>query len=313
MVDEREAALRLARSLLDRMLCYNHGSMRIRPPNGMLLAESIIAAFLLLFAFMAATQLFDASLRWESSSTNERLAALVAERRMEDLRGWVAQQCKSSAFGNLNWAAQEVVDDSYPESPGFLITVNTTAQIENTLARPGTGRAHPPPGLHSPCSALFTTALDPNDDQQRHQDWQSFPYSRDMTNSARLVQIVVTWGNGRYEYRLVSLLTDSIEPALAPSNDFTTSPVVISGPGSVSVGSSEDYSVEVRLPNNQPIPDVTTLWSIRPTSAGSASLRPLDSSARTVRVTRQSSGSIVLVAKVRYRGKEIVGYSRVIN
>jgi len=288
-------------------------SKRSRTAKGMLLAEAIIASFLLLFAFIAATQLFDASLRWESSSTGERLAALVAERRMEDLRGWVAEQCQSTGFDNLNWTSQEVVDDSYPESPAFLITVNTTDQIENTPARPATGRVDPVPGLHSPSSTFYARALDANDDQQRNQEWQSFPYSRDMTASARLVQITVTWSNGRYEYRLVSLLTDSIEPAATPSTDFTTSPVVVSGPGSVSAGGSADYSAQVRLPNNQPIPDVTVLWSIRPTSGGSASIRPLDSSARTVRITRQSSGAIVLVAKVRYRGKEIVGYSNVIN
>ena len=295
------------------MLGCNNVSMRIRSPNGMLLVESIVASFLMLFAFMAATQLFDASLRWESTSTNERLAALVAERRLEDLRGWVAQQCKTNGFNNLNWTAQEVVDESYPESPGFLITVRTTPQIENTPARPGTGRVHPRPGFHSPCSSLYAIAPNANDDQQKNQEWQSYPYSRQLTDSARLVQITVTWANDRNEYRLVSLLTDSIERAATPSTDFATSPVVVSGPGSVSVGSSANYSVEVRLPNNQPIPDVTTLWTIRPTSGGSASIRPLDSSARRVRVTRQSSGAIVLVAKVRYRGKEIVGYSNIIN
>ena len=303
----------ITRSLSNRMACYNTVPMRTRSPHGMLLAESIVASFLMLFAFIAATQLFDASLRWESSSTNERLAAMVAERRLEDLRGWVAQQCKSTGFDSLNWTAQEVVDDSYPESPGFLITVNTTAQIEHTPARPATGRVDPAPGFHSPSSVLYATAPNANDDQQRDQEWQSFPYSRVLTDSARMVQITVNWADDRYEYRLVSLLTDSIEQAATPSADFTTSPVVVSGPGSVSVGSSTDYSVEVRLPNGQPIPDVTTLWSVRPTSAGSASLRPLDSSARTVRVTRQSNGAIVLVAKVRYRGKEIVGYSNVIN
>lgn len=286
--------------------------MRFRATKGTLLVEAIVASFLFLFAFIAATQLFDASLRWESSSTNERLAALVAERRMEDLRGWVSQECKTAGFDTLDWASQEVVDEIEPESPGFLITVQTSDQIEHTPARPGTGRADPPPGFHSPCSTLYTQAP-AGDDQQQNQVWGTFPYSRELTASARLVQVTVTWGNGSHDYRLVSLLSDSIEPAAAPSTNFTTSPAVISGAGSVSTGSSADYSVEVRLPNNAPIPDVTTLWSILPTSAGSASLRVLDSSGRTVRLTRASDGAITLVAKVRYRGKEIVGFSSVIN
>lgn len=286
--------------------------MKLRSPKGTLLVEAIVASFLFLFAFIAATQLFDASLRWESSSTNERLAALVAERRMEDLRGWVGQQCKTTGFNSLNWASKEVVDEDDSELPGFLITVNTSSQMEHTPARPLTGRADPPPGFHSPCSTLYAQAA-AGEDQQQNQVWGTFPYSRDMSNSARLVQVTVTWGDGSHEYRLVSVLSDSIEPAVAPSTDFTTSPVVISGPASVSTGSTADYSVEVRLASSAPIPDVTTLWAILPTSAGAASLRPLDSSGRTVRLTRASDGAIVLVAKVRYRGKEIVGYSNAIN
>ena len=34
--------------------------------------EAIVASFLMLFAFIAATQLFDASLRWESSALSHK-------------------------------------------------------------------------------------------------------------------------------------------------------------------------------------------------------------------------------------------------
>ena len=293
-------------------LCYVLDSMKLHLFKGTLLVEAIVASFLFLFAFIAATRLFDASLQWESSSSNERLAALVAERRLEDLRGWVSRECKTSGFDALDWASQEVVDQSAPEAGDFLITVKTSTQIQHTQARPGTGRVDPPVGTHSPCSTLYTKAPT-GDNQQQSQLWQTFPYSRSLTNSARLAQITVTWGEGRHQYRLVSLLTDSIEQAATPSNDYTTSPVVISGPASVAPGGSASYSVEVHLSNNAPIPDVTTLWTIRPTSAGEASLLPIDSNARTVRLTRRSSGRIVLVAKVRYRGKEFVGFSNAIN
>lgn len=286
--------------------------MKLRLSKGTLLVEAVVACFIFLFAFIAATRLFDASLRWESTSTNERLAALVAERHLEDLRGWVSQGCKTTGFSNLNWASQESVDQSDPESPDFLVTVATSDQVQHTPARPGSGRVTPPPGFYSPCSTLYATAP-AGADQQQHPLWQTFPYSRDLTDSARSVQITVTWGDGSHNYRLVSILADSIEPAASSSVDFTTSPVIINGPGSVTEGSSADYTVQIRLPSNAPIPDVTALWSIRPTSAGAASLRPLDSSARSVRVTRASSGPIVLIAKVRYRGKEFVGYSSVIN
>lgn len=286
--------------------------MKSRSAKGTLLVEAIVASFLFLFAFIASSQLFDASLRWEASSTSERLAALVAERRLENLRGWVAIQCKTTGFDNLDWASQEVVNEIEPDSPGFSITVRTSDRIKHTAAKPNTGRTNPPPGFYSPCSTFYAQAPT-GQDQQQDQVWHTYPYSRDMTDSARLVEITVTWAGGDHEYRLVSLLGDTIAQAVAPSSNFSTSPVVISGPTNLAIGNQANYAIELRLPSTASIPDVTTLWSIKPTSSGQGSLLPLDSSARTVRLTRTSSGTIVLVAKVRYRGKEIVGYSHGID
>jgi hypothetical protein len=283
---------------------------------GVLIVEAIIASFLMLFAFIAASQLFDASLRWESSSINDRLAALVAERRMEELRGWVDSQCTATGFQDLNWASVEVVDDSYSESPGFLITVRTGLP-RNTQPRAGTGRAAVPDGLHSPSSQIFAEAPAAAN-RQRNAIWQSYPYTRHMDESARLVEVTVSYGTGgEREFQVVSLLGDPIAPPLPPDIDFVPSPVVISGPGSLGVGSPANYTVEVRLPGGQPIQDVTTLWSIDPESSGSARIRPLDAGGSEIELIRDPNATpgstIILTAKVRYRGKEIVGYLNPIN
>lgn len=277
--------------------------------------EAIVASFLMLFAFIAATQLFDASLRWESSSTNDRLAALVAERRMEELRGWVDLQCETVGFQDLNWGSQEVVDDSYPEMAGFLIDVRT-GLATYTQPRPDTGRAAIPPGFHSPSSQIFAQAP-AGQNAQRNPTWQSYPYTRDMGDSARLVQVTVKYGNNNSRlFHVVSLITDPVAPCLVPSADFSTSPVVISGPGSIG-GSPETYSVETRLPNNAPVEEVTALWSVEPESTGAVTLRPLDAGGSEVEVRRDPNSTpgstVVLAAKVRYRGREYVGFSSPIN
>jgi hypothetical protein len=138
-----------------------------------------------------------------------------------------------------------------------------------------------------------------------------------MDGSARLVEVTVRYGtgNGR-EFKVVSLLADPIAPALAPDSDYDPSPVVVSGPGSLG-GAPATYDVEVRLPNGQPIPDVTVLWSIEPESTGAAVIRPLDAKGSQIELTRDPNSTpgsrIVLAAKVRYRGREIVGYSNPIN
>lgn len=277
--------------------------------------EAIVASFLMLFAFIAATQLFDASLRWESSSINDRLAAMVAERRLEELRGWIDRECVATGFDNLSWGTVEVTGDSYPESPGFLIDVRTRLPI-NTQPRAATGRAPIPDGLHSPASQLFAEAP-AGRNQQRNSTWQSYPYTRHMDGSARLVEVTVRYGtgNGR-EFKVVSLLGDPIAPALAPDSDYDPSPVVVSGPANLGAATAT-YDVEVRLPSGQPIPDVTVLWSIEPESTGAAVIRPLDAKGSQIELRRDPNSTpgsrIILAAKVRYRGREIVGYSNPIN
>jgi hypothetical protein len=287
--------------------------------SGALLVEAVAASFLLLFAFLAATRLFDASLQWESSSTNERLAALVAERKLEELRGWVALQCRTAAFEDLNWAGQQVTHVDYPEAPGFFVTVRTDLPIV-TQPRPETGRAAIPPGVHSPSSQIFAQAA-PGENAQKDKKWLTYPYTRHLDQSVRRVEILVEYGtNDSREFRIVSLLGDSIAPAAATvPGPFPDSPVEITGPNVLSAASTERYRVRVKLPNGQEIDDVTALWSLAPTSTGSAVIRPLDSVGREVAVTRSSltpagSGAALrLVAKVRYRGREIVGYSQEIS
>jgi hypothetical protein len=283
--------------------------------RGVLIAEAVVASFLMLFAFIAASQLFDASLRWESNSANDRLAAIIAERRMEELRGWVDKECQSAGFHSLNWGSKAVTDDSFPDAPGFLITVKFALPTYQ-VAKPNSDRDDAPDGLHSPCSALYM-APPGSGNAQKSAEWQTYPWTRDMSDSVKLVHITVRYGSGgARDYELVSLLADPVSPPAANNATFTTSPVRVLGPGSISSSGPENFTAELRLPSNQKVEDVTFVWSTGPEQSGAVIIRPTTPDAAEVSVERSPIAipgtRIDLTAKVFYRGREIIG-RKVVN
>lgn len=288
--------------------------LAIRKNNqAVLIVEAIVASFLMLFAFLAATQLFDASLRWESSSTNDRLAAMVAERKLEELRATVRSACRTQSFSSLTL---DETDFAFPDAPGFLIDVRAYAPTY-TQPRTETGRAAIPPGFHSPSSQLFARAA-PGKNAQKHDFWLTYAFTRDLSASARGVEIIVKYGSGGgREFRLVSLLADGLgPPAATPNVPFPNLPVRITGPNSLAnPGDTGTFTVSLRLPSGADVDDVVALWSLAPDPEGAVIIKPIDPNGRQVEVTRSSltpAGSaarIRLAAKVRYRGQEIIGYS----
>ena len=160
-------------------------------PRGILIAEAVVASFLMLFAFAAAAALFDAALRWESDSGNYRKAGLVAERKMEELR---AQASDIGAGGTFAGRIDGLIGGPHPDyldAPGFTITVTSLPNRHLTI--PANGLT-PSDGVHSPCSTFFTAPgppgaphpFDPNGDHQRNRTYATYPFSRPMPQSYRL-------------------------------------------------------------------------------------------------------------------------------
>lgn len=286
-----------------------------RADRGGLLLEAVLAAFLMIFAFATSASLFDASLRWESEATNIRRASLVAERRLEELRALTAKVPAGSSFSNV-LAGHLGVETEYPEDPGFQVKVKA---LRNRHDRVETSGLTPPDGVHSPCSALFTAppatspgSNPPNDNPQLNNAYSTYPYSRSMPTSLRLVEVTVTYSGGK-TLRLVSLLGDPIVP-------FAKKPVVVvtkaSGPSSLSNTSTPAvFEAQVVTQSNSRPDDVTVLWSTTLDSTGALDCLPLDSTGRTVRVTRAPITPSGVGAKarvqalVRYGGQEAVGES----
>lgn len=282
--------------------------------RGVLIVEAVIAAFLMVFAFAASTSLFHAALQWESESGNVRLASLVAEKKLGEIRAWSKVHHASNPFDE-GWTAPITGPQApYPEAPGFVITV--IADQPSYLPNPHTTFT-PPPGLYSPTSHFFSPppavpALPADfENGQKNPLYETFSRVRTFNQSSRRVQIEVRYGNGESRlFRLVSLVTDPL-----PAGNPTITIERVSGPSTLSVGNPADYRVTVRVGGNR-IDDVVCLWGVDPRSTGAVVLKPKDSNGRECRVRRPSYGNpgqTRLAVRLRYRGREYTQMSSSIN
>ena len=276
-----------------------------------------MAAFLMIFAFAASSSLFHAALQWESQGSNVRRAALVAEKKIGEIRAWSEEFHTTHSFDE-GWDSIDGVQPEYPEAPGFEITV--IADLPTYDPNPTTGLT-PPPGLYGPTSHFWATvpgipAL-PNDfaNPQKNPTYSTFSRARTFDKSVRRVQVVVRYGlaNSRV-FRSVTLVGDPIVSNGGSDPAITISPV-IPGPSSVSVGSPADYSVKVEVQGHE-VPDVVCLWGVDPDSTGAVFVKPTDANGRGARVFRPSfgnPGTTRLAVRLRYRGQEYTKFSDSIN
>lgn len=277
----------------------------------MLLVEVIVASFLMLFAFAAASSLFDASLRWESESGNLRRAAMLADKTMEDLRFKAGQVPSGQSFSDILPGLLGTSSDS--SAPGFVIE---TSLFTNTHRTVQTSGLTPPPGVHSPCSSMYTAVPPvnpPDNNPQLNNQYGTYPYTRYLPASLPMVQVAVTYAEGRKTYRLVSLIGDPVTPfAATPTVQVTK----VSGPSSLNnFTTSAVYTAQVVTSTGSLPKDVTIIWGVTLGSTGSLVFLPSDSSGRNVSVKRRTSTPLGANAQarvqalVRYGGKEAVGVS----
>jgi hypothetical protein len=312
--------------------------LKERRSSGVLIVEAIIAAFLMVFAFAASASLYDASLRWESQSGNLRKAALLAERKMEEIRALCSQVPSGTTFAAHADAVIGAAHPAYPDAPGFDFTVQTLPNRHQPVLTSG---FTPDDGVHSPCSTLFTrpdnpgtvdrtvpayaidgnTPFDRAGDFQKNNAYETYPYSRAMNNSFRLVRVTVNFGtNGGRTIDLVSLIGDPILPPAKPASNInvTANVVLVNGSSSLTTaGSFAEYELRVTTAGGSQVEDVSALWSVHPLSNGTVDIFCLNAAGTRVRVTRNNLSrpgtSAVLFPKIRYEGIEARATSGSIN
>lgn len=299
-----------------------------------------MASFLMVFAFLASASLYDAALRWESQSGNMRKATLVAERKMEELRAVSAQVPSGQSFADY-------FDSLIPSGPesidGFDVT---TTVLPNHHEKVKTSGYTPPDGFYSPCSTLYTepdnpgstsrnaapynfdsgTLFDPAPrgagDFQLNNLYQTYPYSRTMNKTYRLVKVSVNYGarNGQ-PVELVSVIGDPILPLKTPPPtagyptdppdiDFSMKVTPAGVFGLAGLNNFLDFSFTLTAANGSVIEDAACLWGVHPLSSGTGDLFVMDGIGSKVRVRRSADLSrngtkIILFPKVRYRGVDV--------
>lgn len=293
-----------------------------------------MACFLMVFAFAASAVLCDASLRWEARSSTIRRAALVAERKMEEIRARASTIPVGVSFAQHLDGILTGPHPEYADAPGYRFNVRS---VRNRHKRVKTSGFTPTDGVHSPCSNFYTEPAnpgstnrmnppygvqDPGGDFQKNATYSSYPYSRYMSETYRLVQVTVRFGSGAdQKVELVSLIGDPIAPPEYPAGDNLnrtlrvvreSGPAGLSGPSSAAV-----YRIEVVTASGSKVDDVSAIWSIHPLSSGSADIFPLDAKGSRVRVTRngfsQNGTSFRLFPQIRYGGREARATSEVIG
>ncbi len=273
--------------------------------------EGVVAAFLMVFAFAAASALFDASLRWEAQSSNMRRAALVAEKAVGELRAWSQSTHATSAF-DLGWSSRTGVRPPYAEAPGFEVEI--LADLPRYGQNPTTGETAPP-DVYSPTSHVYVLPPAPplglTDDfvnPQKDPRYSTFAQARTFPKSFRRVQVIVRYADGTKEYRLTTLVGDPIAQ-IRPQITFNR----VSGSASLSPGRAADWSATLRGSGGHQIDDVVFLWGVEPRSTGAVIIKPKDSNGRTARVWcdphASPGGTTRLAVRCRYRGQEITEFS----
>ena len=295
-----------------------------RPQRGALIVEAVVAAFLMVFAFAASTSLFHAALQWESQGGNVRKAALVAEKKIGEIRAWSEDHHATHSFDD-GWVAPITgVQTDYPEAPGFAIEV--IADQPTYEANPVTTET-PPDGMYGPTSHFYVpppfgvnpTYLPPAlpadfENAQKSPFYGTFSRVRTFNASFRRVQVIVRYGNDQSrEFRAVTLVGDPITRSTGGAPVITIAR--LAGPANISQGNPADYGVTVEVAGHV-IDDVVCLWGVHPLSTGAVFVKPKDSNGREVRVSRPTfgnAGSTRLAVRLRYRGREYTTFSDPIN
>ena len=276
-----------------------------------------MAAFLMLFAFAAASTLFNSALQWESQTSNLRRAALVAQKKVGEIRAWSKDYHATHAFSD-GWVPPITGPQTdYPEAPGLTMEVIANQPHYDTI--PSTGET-PLDGMYSPTSHFWTnppaSAALPGDfeNPQKNPDYATFSRVRTFDASFRRVQVIVRYGNGgAREFRAVTLVGDPITPAAASEPVITITRS--DGPANVGPGDAADYQVSVQVGGYE-MEDVVCLWGLDPESTGSLIVKPLDSNgrgARIIRPTWANPGTSRLAVRLRYRGRQYSELSDSIN
>jgi len=259
----------------------------MKSSGGLSLLEAVIATFLLLASFLVIVNLFHQGLKYSVRIENQQLAAMVAERQLEQMRSW----SEKGSAGVYNFDTLISVYNGTSSVPTDYSQFTVTTSVVNSL-------------LYSPSTTLEKgLATSPT------------VVTREIQNSARKVDVRVVWGSN--QVAVTSLFS-------RPTTDFAASnpiQVTLVGSATLPLGQdlSADFKAQARDTNNQPVTDLTYQWEIVPVSGNgtlvqtrSGSLATLTNAVNVAGEIYHTGGSLYLRASARNHGRMTEGLSPLI-
>ena len=257
----------------------------MKRPRGLSLLEAIISIFILFSAFLVIINLFQSGLRYSSRIENQQVAAMLAGRKLEEVRAW-SQTPTSNGYNFDNWTAYNGVTSTPSDFPNYRIRTDVTSQ-----------------SLYSSCSLL------------------ELPYPsarRVLDSSCQLLKVTVSWSSGN-QLVVSSLVGDPPRQFNATNAiNITVGSATLPLPHDATVGlTAQAYDNYGNL-----LPDVKFLWDVSGSLCSGTLVQNRDGSAANFTnnvilpdgLTYYSGpGPVVVQARASLHGQVRVGQSAQIS
>ena len=208
--------------------------------SGFTLIEVLIAMTVVLVVCLVIFNLFHASLRYSSKINEESMAALIAEKKIEEIRIWAYRFDKDLKIYNFqtDWTTYSPYVGLDPDDQKFRVSVKVKK------GGPYYDRQNDESSLYYPCTASEI----------------NLDYQRKMTNSMARVQVTVSWDNNRKQFTTITCIA---EPTRRLARVDVTN---LSGSSDVPSDGTRIYKARGFDQYNNELKDITFKWSVIPST-----------------------------------------------
>ena len=253
--------------------------MKPRATRALSLMEAVISSFLLLSCFLVIINLFHSGLRYSTQIENQQIAAMVAERQLEQMRLW-SETAGASGY-NFDYLSAVYGGTSALASDFSNFSVLTQV-VDQTI--------------YSSCSTFERGVA------------ASGGLACSLNHTVKKVQVTVSWDNDTRQVSTCSLFSRPAG-ALASHNPIAISPT--SSPAApLPHLATLQFSATATDAFGNPIPDLRFNWAVVPRDGNGTLTVARDGSTATLQNVIMvnggqafTGGSLVVQATARYHGQ----------
>lgn len=203
----------------------------LRVANGFTLIETLISMVVLTIAFMLVFTLFQGALRYSSWIETRNTATAVAERKIEEIRGWAWTKPGTLYNFDSNWSIYSAVSAADSEYPEFTVR----------------------------CDARGTSLFSPSKSFEESYSTQK----KLIASSAMKVKVTVSWDQSA-QTKQISLVSLVREPPRGFSS-MQIVPIAAPHPSPLSKGASVQFTANAyEADGTTLLKDIFFLWYVNP-------------------------------------------------